>query len=295
MDPEIYYFSGTGNSLAVARDIAEKLNGRPVPIPTLMKSDAIEPSSDKIGIVFPVYYGGLPNIISRFSENLSGLEGKYIFGVATFGDSPGWALKDLSKIIKDRGGDLAAGFGVRLPYNYLFPASFSIKKMAVIVKLRILPDEKQKEMFDAWPEKLSEILEAVKSEKRGILETSGAAIFEFVGHTGIYKSLWLKIADYREHVKGSFRESIRFMDTGFHTGKECTSCGICSEICPVSGIKMTGGRPVWQHKCEQCFACIQWCPAKAIRFGDWPDDGKRYHHPDVKLSEMMGSGPSHNQ
>jgi len=28
---------------------------------------------------------------------------------------------------------------------------------------------------------------------------------------------------------------------------------------------MFDGRPVWQHHCEQCFACLQWCPKEAIQ------------------------------
>lgn len=36
MGTEIYYFSGTGNSLAVARDIAVRIGGRPIPIPSVI-------------------------------------------------------------------------------------------------------------------------------------------------------------------------------------------------------------------------------------------------------------------
>lgn len=36
MRTEIYYFSGTGNSLVVVRDIAEKLGGKLVSIPAVM-------------------------------------------------------------------------------------------------------------------------------------------------------------------------------------------------------------------------------------------------------------------
>jgi hypothetical protein len=35
MSTEIYYFSGTGNSLVVARDIARKTGGRLIPIATV--------------------------------------------------------------------------------------------------------------------------------------------------------------------------------------------------------------------------------------------------------------------
>jgi flavodoxin len=39
---EVYYFSGTGNSLAVARDIAEKIKGKLISIPSVMEKEKIE-------------------------------------------------------------------------------------------------------------------------------------------------------------------------------------------------------------------------------------------------------------
>ncbi|MBE3088383.1 MAG: hypothetical protein IMZ71_04645 [Chloroflexi bacterium] len=39
MNAEIYYFSGSGNSLAVARDLATKRMGKLTSIPSLLKRD----------------------------------------------------------------------------------------------------------------------------------------------------------------------------------------------------------------------------------------------------------------
>ncbi|WP_413814614.1 hypothetical protein [Candidatus Cryosericum septentrionale] len=58
-------------------------------------------------------------------------------------------------------------------------------------------------------------------------------------------------------------------------------------MCPVGDIEQVDGRPVWQHHCQQCFACLQWCPKEAIQFGKETPHGKRYHHPGVKLSDMI--------
>ena len=53
----VYYFSGrTGNSLAVARDLAHKLGEtRIVPVADAIKESAIELPYERIGFVFPVY------------------------------------------------------------------------------------------------------------------------------------------------------------------------------------------------------------------------------------------------
>ena len=56
MGTEIYYFSGTGNSLVIARNIAEKTKGTIISIPSVMNKESIESDADVIGIVFPIYY-----------------------------------------------------------------------------------------------------------------------------------------------------------------------------------------------------------------------------------------------
>jgi Pyruvate/2-oxoacid:ferredoxin oxidoreductase delta subunit/flavodoxin len=291
MSTEICYFSGTGNSLAVARDIAGKTDGKLIPIASVIDSASIKTDADVIGIVFPVYHGGIPSIISRFARKMDNLEKKYLFGVCTCGDKPGLAIKYLDKIIRSRGGELAAGFAVRMPYNYITP-SFVLKEFAIPFVLREIAIEKQQAMFTNWQKKLESIAEFVNARKAGKFETNSETLIRLVDFLGIRntlgKSVWLKmIAGYRGHTELPFLESLQLMDWGFRYDEKCNGCGMCSRICPVSNIKMAGDKPAWQHHCEQCFACLQWCPQEAIQFGGNTANGKRYHHPDVKISDML--------
>jgi flavodoxin len=122
MKTVIYYFSGTGNSLAVARDIAEKTSGKLIFIPSVMDQQIIMTDADVIGIVFPVYFravlGGIPLIIRRFTKKLADISSKYIFAVCTYGMGPP-DFSILSNAIQSRGGKLAAGFAVKMPFPYL--------------------------------------------------------------------------------------------------------------------------------------------------------------------------------
>ena len=77
------------------------------------------------------------------------------------------------------------------------------------------------------------------------------------------------------------------MDSGFYADENCINCQTCEKICPVNNIKMKKKKPVWQHNCEQCFACLQWCPKQAIQFGEHTIGNKRYRHPDVKAADLM--------
>ncbi len=160
MSTEIYYFSGTGNSLAVARDLAEKMNGKLISIPSVIDQESITTGADVIGIVFPVYYVGLnhiPLIVKRFVMKLENISTKYIFAVCTYGGGFGPTLKILDETVRSRGGRLAAGFGVHMPQN----ASDK-------------PLENKEKLFDAWKKKkLIAIHEYVNAKKTGRFEADG--------------------------------------------------------------------------------------------------------------------------
>ena len=71
MKTTIYYFSGTGNSLKIARDIAEKLEEcELVPIAKVWQQDQLASTSEKVGFIFPLYYFGLPKIVYDFINNI---------------------------------------------------------------------------------------------------------------------------------------------------------------------------------------------------------------------------------
>ena len=104
MNIEIYYFSGTGNSLIVAQDIAEKIKGKLIPIASSIEKSIITTNADVIGIIFPVYYVDIPIIIKKFAEKLNNINNKYIFAVCTYGGGVGNSLKSLNQMLlsKDR-------------------------------------------------------------------------------------------------------------------------------------------------------------------------------------------------
>ncbi len=126
MSIEIYYFSGTGNSLAAAKDIAKKTSGLLISIPAVMDKESIKTGADNIGIVFPCYLArlyGIPLIVEKFIKKLEYSGVKYIFAVCTHGGY-GFVnalptLKSVAALIKSMGGTLSGEFSVRLPMNNL--------------------------------------------------------------------------------------------------------------------------------------------------------------------------------
>ena len=88
------------------------------------------------------------------------------------------------------------------------------------------------------------------------------------------------------------------MDGRFRVDETCTSCGICEKVCPAANIRLepasgvnpeaaSAKQPVWLHRCEQCYACLQWCPEAAIQWGDKTAGRDRYHHPEVKVTDLF--------
>jgi ferredoxin len=273
MSTEIYYFSGTGNSLVTARNIAEKMNGKLISIPSVMDQKSIKTDAEVIGIVFPVYYAtndcGIPLIIGRFIRKLEHIDSKYLFAVCTSGYMPGETIENLSKLIQSRGAKLAAGF-------------------TVTMSNKILTREKQLKMFNSWKKKIEVIYENVRVRKKSKLETRGIlGKLLFTPLLLIIKPVFL--SRYKRLSNSSrlpFNKLIPLADRSFQYDEKCNGCGICTRVCPVNNIKMVENRPFWQHHCENCYACYGWCPEEAIH-GDIVSYNERYHHPEAEISDML--------
>lgn len=266
----------------MARDIAEKMKGDLISIPSVMDEDRITTSADVIGIIFPVYYLGtvnIPLVVQRFVMKLDEINTKYIFAVCTYGGGAGSTLTILDEMIRAQGGRLASGFGVQMPQN-------AFRK----------PFENKTKLYNNWKDKkLDFIYGHVKAKNEGWFDTDGlfiglvVTIIEMMMKIDLLKPFFIKpmksTAGVPEDSNFTMDELIPLMDGSYHTDENCTGCSTCSKVCHVQNIKMVNNNPVWQHHCENCLACIKWCPQKAIHgYGELPEG---YHHPDVKISDML--------
>ncbi len=258
MKSEVYYFTGTGNSLIVAKDIARELRTDVISISSALDKGTIKTEADTLVIVFPVYMWGFPLIIERFIRSIDKLNEKDIYAIVTYGGMPGATINLLDKLIESCNGRLSSGFAVLMPGNYT-PMYGAIK------------EKNQLKMFDKWHKRCSTITEHIKTRSHGIKENSNFFL-NFIFSNIIYKNSAKYIPE---------------MDKQFWADEKCNKCGICEKICPVSNIEMEDGKPNWKHYCEQCLACLQWCPKEAIQYGKVTSKKKRYHHPDVKISDIL--------
>jgi ferredoxin len=109
MEKVIYYFSGRGNSLSVARGIAERMEGCSVR-PMASERGEVAVSGGSLGLVFPVIDFGLPILVRNFIRKLRFAgEKPFVYAVVTCGGMPGASMQALARLLWKRGLKLAMG------------------------------------------------------------------------------------------------------------------------------------------------------------------------------------------
>ena len=251
----IYYFSATGNSLDISRRIAEELGDCIIkPIAAQATAEPVGGPGEAVGFIFPVFYNGLPRLAKRFVEKLSIYPGTYCFAIANSGGTWANPLGMLEDILSEKGIRLSYADEIRMPGNY------------IVGHEAPSPDKAQK-ILDAAAGKVDKAARAIAcGERKPVIRKA---------------ELWSKIIN-RIYLYKNINE----WDAEFLTTGKCTGCGLCAEVCPVCNIKMEDRRPVWQHACERCLACIHWCPSEAIEYGKKTVGRRRYHNPGIKIEDI---------
>jgi NAD-dependent dihydropyrimidine dehydrogenase PreA subunit/flavodoxin len=247
----IFYFTATGNSRYIAERIAASTGDRIRDMSDCVQNDGylFELGADEtLGFVVPVYYYGVPMIVSEFLEKIKIQAGQdfYSYAVLNCGGTTG----DAGRFVRDAF-KVDAMFGIKVVDNY-------------VPMLKTIGEAEIVERLDKAEQEIHRIVSRINSREAGVFNTAA----------GVFPRLLTSLA-YPLYKNGR--------KTGkFKASEKCTGCGLCEKVCPRKVIDCTEKKPVWtKRQCEICLACLHRCPALAIEYGKSAGKG-RYLNPRVE-------------
>ncbi len=250
----ILYFSGTGNSYQAASilrspgeavyDMADCLwRGQ---------TELILPAGERLGIVCPTYYAGLPSVVREFLGRLTlDRTPEYCYGVLTCAGSAYGAAFMLEEDLRARGIRLHAAFSVKMPENY-------------VLLFRIPEDE----------------------ERDRLLADAEARLRRIKVYTACHRSMGLPVSALDRMIT---RVTYPLYEHGrhtkrFYTDDQCIGCATCVNRCPAHAMVMENGRPKWvADRCIHCMSCVR---CGAVQYGKSTVGKKRYTNPILKAGQQ---------
>ena len=241
----IFYFSGTGNTIWVAGQIAEAIGEELLFIPDLIKEGRYEfqvGKGEHIGFCFPTHGWQPPRIVRDFIKKLvlRGETNAFCWALTTCGDNMGECMTILNKELARKGLRADTLYSVIMPESYVcLPFMYTDT------------EEKEAEKIANARRQLSEIIATVKECKKGVVSLEKGATPRLYSY-----------------VIGGYFNKRMITDKKFMVDEDvCIKCGKCAKVCPVDNIQ--GMPPEWLHNgtCTCCLACYHHCPVHAINYG----------------------------
>lgn len=250
----IYYFSGTGNSLFVAQQLAEQTATEIAAIAEISKGKPMPPVDDVTGIVYPVFAWAPPHMVLDFVARYLKPTG-YLYAVCTCGEEAGRPMKRLEKVL---GRKLDSAFSITMPNNYII--GFDVDARQVV-----------EQKLAAAEEKIAAIAQVVNSRKSGVYDVCEGPL------AGVKSSL-----------VPPFFNTFALSAKPFWVENSCNGCKRCETVCPTRNIHVEN-KPSWGNECTYCLACLHHCPVQAIQRGRGTKQKGRYVNPHCRVAYDFGS------
>lgn len=270
MSAEIYYLSGTGNSLHVAKEVQKRLpDARLIPLAALRDRERINTAGDIVGFIFPIHFMTAPSVIFHIIEKMDISSANYIFIVATrYGTPCSIMYKRFDSMLKKKGKRLDSYVTITMANN----------------------DPK----FKLWEPAMQEALDAFEIALQKKVDLLCEHILKQEGYQEQDCEVTFKVNPAMERLGVM---AITLFGDGkeiFYSDSNCEGCGTCEKVCLSSKIKMADGKPQWikDKDCYSCYACLNYCPQHSIQIKSTPfmkfytEENKRYHHVDVSADEI---------
>ena len=247
----VFYFTATGNSLYVAK----QLDSRCISIAQAIHDRRKKYQAEKIGIVCPIFGHEVPELVRDFLKQTT-FETPYFYMILTYGNRHGGAVELAENMLKE--------FDIQPSYinvllmvdNYLL--AFDMDKQKVLDKkvdnhIRIIQNDIQSSKHYIAP-----VTEKDRLAHKEYLERRAAM------------------------PKDAFSKLYRITE-------ECIGCEICTKVCPKNCFTMKEHKSVWHSEgCIICMACIHACPMLAIQMNMPEKNPKaRYRNEHISICEIV--------
>ncbi len=238
----IVCFSGTGNSLAVAKELQRCLGDSLMVLSreclTSKTALSLAPDAGRVVWVAPVYCWGLPKPVVEVMRKADVSAGAEHYLVCTCGDDVGLAHRRWRKLMARRGWKAASAYSVQMPNTYVFMPGFDVDSPSLAVR-----------KLAAMPERVGHVASRIARGAQGEDDVVTGGI------------PWIKT-----YVVYPLFMSMYTTPRFFSVSDACVGCSKCAADCPMGVIKMSGGRPGWSGDCAMCSRCYHRCPAHAIDY-----------------------------
>lgn len=248
----IFYFTGTGNSLYVAK----KLDSEAYSIPQVLNSQDLVFQAEKIGIVCPIYGHEMPAIVKEFICK-SVLKTDYLYVILTYGKRHANAVELAHKVICEAEKQ----------------AHYIATLLMVDNFLPVFDMTEEMELDKAVDNQIEKIKVDIAVQKHQIEKVTAK---DRITHNEYLQ----KVSHQAETIWADFIVT-----------DECVGCGICTKVCPAGCITLKKQRAVYNKDvCQACFACIHACPKMAIQMNISEKNCKaRYRNEHIKLAQIIAA------
>ena len=254
----ILYFSATGNTRFIARQLATLLDDEALDLLDRIKRGDCSPihSEKPFVICSPTYVCEMPRFFADYLRKtplVGSTEAYFIFTSGGYAGISGVLAKHL---MRKKGLRYMGCAELTMPRNYIANDHYPELETAEIER-----------RIRTSAEAIPSIASAIKSGEH--LKSRHVWLFEVL-ITLPFNPVWCHV---RQGVGG------------FHATDKCVGCGKCARLCPLNRIEIQDGKPVWIGKsCSHCMSCIQNCPAEAIEYGEITQKKNRYRFEKYKYA-----------
>ena len=247
----IFCYSGSGNCLDIAKNIAKRLGDTDIVMMRAEPEVKDVRGAKRVGFVFPCYAGGLPGDVEKFVSELRVDPESYTFGVVSYAGYPGVGMAKINDIVPL---DYWAGISHQCSCIWLMPHT---------LMLPMLDASRAQARSEKLAAKIADDVLYVK-------HLSGRPLSNPVN--ALEAKAWPMLSG-KKAAKMTVTDS-------------CVGCGQCARLCPRGNISIVDGRASIGTNCIGCLSCLQYCPKQAINMGGATVRRERYHNPNVSAADL---------